>query len=95
MDTTGKGTINYRDFLTMMLGKSSSVLRLILLFEGKAKEQAADVAQSKVRFFLVLVVFPSRFARSLSVLTCACLLYADVQTQACARKEGLGLIVVI
>uniref|UniRef100_UPI00398E31DD allograft inflammatory factor 1-like n=1 Tax=Pristiophorus japonicus TaxID=55135 RepID=UPI00398E31DD len=28
-------TISYRDFVTMMLGKRSAVLRLIMVFEGK------------------------------------------------------------
>ncbi|XP_041048751.1 allograft inflammatory factor 1-like [Carcharodon carcharias] len=29
-------TISYRDFVTMMLGKRSAVLRLIMVFEGKS-----------------------------------------------------------
>ncbi|WAR06940.1 AIF1-like protein [Mya arenaria] len=33
------GTICYRDFISMMVGSKSSVLKLILLFEQKAKEQ--------------------------------------------------------
>ncbi|XP_062393848.1 allograft inflammatory factor 1-like [Sardina pilchardus] len=32
-------TINYTDFLNMMLGKRNAILRLILMYEGKAKEQ--------------------------------------------------------
>lgn len=32
-------TINYREFLDMMLGAKNSVLRLILLFEEKAKKE--------------------------------------------------------
>jgi allograft inflammatory factor 1 len=40
VDTTGKGVINFRDFLEMMLGKSSnSVLKKILMFEELAKEK--------------------------------------------------------
>ncbi|XP_069465379.1 allograft inflammatory factor 1-like [Ambystoma mexicanum] len=31
-------TICYRDFVTMMLGKKSAVLRLIMAFEGRARE---------------------------------------------------------
>jgi len=39
VDSDKSGTINYREFLEMMLGKNfqSSVLRLILLFEGMNK----------------------------------------------------------
>jgi allograft inflammatory factor 1 len=39
------GTINYREFLDMMLGSKNSVLRLILLFEEKAKKEK----ESKVK----------------------------------------------
>jgi len=40
VDTTGKGVINFRDFLEMMLGKSSnSVLKKILMFEEMMKEK--------------------------------------------------------
>jgi allograft inflammatory factor 1 len=38
VNKTDTGTINYREFLDMMLGSKSSVLRLILLFEEKAKK---------------------------------------------------------
>ncbi|KAK5605968.1 Casein kinase II subunit beta [Crenichthys baileyi] len=34
-----KDTISYHDFLNMMLGKRNAILKLILMFEGKAKEQ--------------------------------------------------------
>jgi len=37
VDLDKSGTINYSEFLNMMLGKMSSVLRLILLFEKKSK----------------------------------------------------------
>ncbi|XP_065067827.1 allograft inflammatory factor 1-like [Rhopilema esculentum] len=37
VDTRNSGTIDYKDFLTMMLGKKSSVLKLILMFEEKKK----------------------------------------------------------
>ncbi|XP_077986449.1 allograft inflammatory factor 1-like [Glandiceps talaboti] len=37
VDTTKSGTITYREFLAMMLGPKSSVLRIILKFEEKAK----------------------------------------------------------
>nr|ACJ65689.1 allograft inflamatory factor [Haliotis discus discus] len=37
VDTTNTGAINYVDFVKMMLGPKSSVLKLILMFEGKAK----------------------------------------------------------
>ncbi|CAH3037413.1 unnamed protein product, partial [Pocillopora meandrina] len=40
VDTTNSGTISYTEFLTMMLGKKSSVLKLILMFEEKKKEKA-------------------------------------------------------
>ncbi|XP_019619408.1 PREDICTED: allograft inflammatory factor 1-like isoform X2 [Branchiostoma belcheri] len=39
VDTTGRGVITYRDFLGMMLGSKSSVLKLILMFEEKRKEK--------------------------------------------------------
>ncbi|XP_065917444.1 allograft inflammatory factor 1-like [Dysidea avara] len=39
VDTNGSGTINYDEFLTMMLGKKSSILKLILMFEEKNKEK--------------------------------------------------------
>ncbi|XP_035670862.1 allograft inflammatory factor 1-like [Branchiostoma floridae] len=35
VDTTNGGVITYGDFLRMMLGKKSSVLKLILIFEEK------------------------------------------------------------
>ncbi|XP_067826032.1 allograft inflammatory factor 1-like [Heptranchias perlo] len=34
--TSGSETISYRAFVTMMLGKRSAVLRLIMMFEGKS-----------------------------------------------------------
>ncbi|XP_046556201.1 allograft inflammatory factor 1-like [Haliotis rubra] len=37
VDTTKSGTINYTDFVMMMLGNKSSVLKLILMFEEKVK----------------------------------------------------------
>jgi len=40
VDTDKSGTINYREFLEMMLGKQSSVLRLILQFEAMSKPKA-------------------------------------------------------
>jgi len=39
VDTTNNGTINYPDFLVMMLGGKASVLRMILMFEEKMKEK--------------------------------------------------------
>ncbi|XP_077454885.1 allograft inflammatory factor 1-like [Stigmatopora argus] len=36
---TSKETINYADFLDMMLGKRHAILKLILMFEGKNKEE--------------------------------------------------------
>ncbi|XP_003387413.1 PREDICTED: allograft inflammatory factor 1-like [Amphimedon queenslandica] len=49
VDTTKKGTINYPDFLTMMLGKKNSILKLILKFEEmkKEKERPKGVAPKK------------------------------------------------
>eukprot|EP01132_Coremiostelium_polycephalum_P004862 gene4862-6059_t len=38
VDSTGKGTINFRDFLQMMTGKKSSILQKILMFEDLAKK---------------------------------------------------------
>jgi allograft inflammatory factor 1 len=37
VDVSGSGTIEYEEFVLMMVGSSSSVLRLILLFEKKAQ----------------------------------------------------------
>ncbi|XP_022293618.2 allograft inflammatory factor 1-like [Crassostrea virginica] len=34
VDTTGSGTINYREFVLMMLGGKSTILKLILFFEN-------------------------------------------------------------
>ncbi|KAK6170215.1 hypothetical protein SNE40_018663 [Patella caerulea] len=39
VDTSNSGAINYKDFVQMMLGKKSSVLKLILIFEEKTKQQ--------------------------------------------------------
>lgn len=39
IDTTNTGSICYRDFITMMIGPKTSVLKLILLFEEKMKEK--------------------------------------------------------
>ncbi|KAF7665735.1 hypothetical protein LDENG_00132640, partial [Lucifuga dentata] len=36
---TAKETINYTDFLKMMLGKRNAILKLILMFEGMSKVQ--------------------------------------------------------
>nr|ABH10674.1 allograft inflammatory factor [Haliotis discus hannai] len=43
VDTTNTGAINYVDFVKMMLGPKSSVLKLILMFEGKAKPDEKPV----------------------------------------------------
>ncbi|XP_077987180.1 allograft inflammatory factor 1-like [Glandiceps talaboti] len=49
VDTTDSGTIAYNEFLTMMLGKKSSVLKLILKFEEKmnGKERPKGVAPKR------------------------------------------------
>lgn len=38
VDTNNSGTIGYNEFIQMMLGKKSSVLKLILMFEEKSKQ---------------------------------------------------------
>lgn len=38
VDTTGSGTISYREFLWMMLGGKKCILRLILFFESVGQE---------------------------------------------------------
>lgn len=43
VDTTDSGTISYREFLNMMLGNKSTVLKLILLFEEKTKAKEKPV----------------------------------------------------
>jgi len=45
VDKTNSGTIDYREFLDMMLGSKNSVLRLILLFEEKAKQEKATTSR--------------------------------------------------
>uniref|UniRef100_A0A1D5QC97 Allograft inflammatory factor 1 like n=1 Tax=Macaca mulatta TaxID=9544 RepID=A0A1D5QC97_MACMU len=37
-------TISYRDFVNMMLGKRSAVLKLVMMFEGKANESSPKPA---------------------------------------------------
>ncbi|XP_028612935.1 allograft inflammatory factor 1-like isoform X1 [Grammomys surdaster] len=37
-------TISYRDFVNMMLGKRSAVLKLVMMFEGKANETSPKPA---------------------------------------------------
>ncbi|KAI6658091.1 Allograft inflammatory factor 1 [Oopsacas minuta] len=39
VDTNDSGTIHYHEFLTMMLGKKNSILKIILMFEEKKKEK--------------------------------------------------------
>lgn len=39
VDTTNSGTITYEEFLHMMLGKKSSILKKILMFEALMKEK--------------------------------------------------------
>ncbi|GFN93634.1 allograft inflammatory factor-1 [Plakobranchus ocellatus] len=39
VDSHNQGAINYTDFVRMMLGPKSSVLKIILLFEGLGKPQ--------------------------------------------------------
>jgi allograft inflammatory factor 1 len=39
VDISGSGTIEYEEFVLMMIGSSSSVLRLILLFEKLSKKE--------------------------------------------------------
>ncbi|KAK5581468.1 hypothetical protein RB653_001501 [Dictyostelium firmibasis] len=49
VDSTGKGAINFRDFIKMMTGKTSSILQKILMFEemGKKAEQPKGIPQKK------------------------------------------------
>ena len=39
VDTNDSGTINYREFVQMMLGPKKSILRMILMFEEMGKEK--------------------------------------------------------
>ncbi|XP_045901697.1 allograft inflammatory factor 1-like isoform X2 [Micropterus dolomieu] len=49
---TSKDTISYNDFLNMMLGKRNAILKLILMFESKGKEQEAkDVGPPRRKTF--------------------------------------------
>ncbi|XP_038063878.1 allograft inflammatory factor 1-like [Patiria miniata] len=49
VDTNHSGTINYNEFIEMMLGKKNSVLKIILMFEEKkkGKEQPTGVPPKK------------------------------------------------
>eukprot|EP01101_Sappina_pedata_P010847 TRINITY_DN6948_c0_g1_i1.p2 TRINITY_DN6948_c0_g1~~TRINITY_DN6948_c0_g1_i1.p2 ORF type:complete len:162 (-),score=82.55 TRINITY_DN6948_c0_g1_i1:72-527(-) len=49
VDTTGRGVITFLDFLQMMLGGSSSILKKILMFEelGKEKEKPKGLPAKK------------------------------------------------
>jgi len=47
VDNDKDGEISYLEFLQMMLGKQSSVLRLILMFENKAKAETDSMQVSK------------------------------------------------
>jgi allograft inflammatory factor 1 len=49
VDSNNSGTITFDEFLVMMLGSKSSVLRLILMYEamGKKKEQPTGVAPKR------------------------------------------------
>ncbi|KAH3725354.1 hypothetical protein DPMN_051188 [Dreissena polymorpha] len=49
IDSTNSGTICYRDFVMMMIGPKSSILKLILMFEqkGKEKEKPTGVAPKR------------------------------------------------
>ncbi|XP_065174442.1 allograft inflammatory factor 1-like [Sycon ciliatum] len=49
VDTNNSGTIHYPEFLDMMLGKRSTILKIILMFEAmnKEKEQPKGVAPKK------------------------------------------------
>ncbi|EAL65644.1 calcium-binding protein [Dictyostelium discoideum AX4] len=49
VDSTGKGAINFRDFIKMMTGKTSSILQKILMFEemGKKSEQPKGIPQKR------------------------------------------------
>ncbi len=49
VDTNNSGTINYNEFIEMMLGKKNSVLKIILMFEEKkkGKEKPAGVPPKK------------------------------------------------
>lgn len=39
IDLDGTGTVSYREFLRMMLGNKSSIMKIILMFEEKNKEK--------------------------------------------------------
>ncbi|XP_065829321.1 allograft inflammatory factor 1-like [Oscarella lobularis] len=39
VDTNNSGTIHYHEFLNMMLGKRSTILKLILMFEAMKEEK--------------------------------------------------------
>jgi len=47
VDTTNSGTITYREFLQMMLGKENSVLKMILMFEALKQKSNQDSPRPK------------------------------------------------
>jgi len=53
VDTTKSGTITYREFLQMMLGKENSVLKMILMFEALKEKNDEDLPPKPKRVIVV------------------------------------------
>ncbi|XP_033099142.1 allograft inflammatory factor 1-like [Anneissia japonica] len=51
VDLDGTGTINYHEYVQMMLGKKNSILRIILMFEEKSKEKPGPSGVAPVKRF--------------------------------------------
>ncbi|XP_071948369.1 allograft inflammatory factor 1-like [Antedon mediterranea] len=49
VDLDGSGTINYHEYVQMMLGKKNSILRIILMFEEKSKEKPGPSGPPSVK----------------------------------------------
>jgi len=53
VDTTKSGTITYREFLQMMLGKENSVLKMILMFEALKEKNDEELPPKPKRVIVV------------------------------------------
>nr|ACO40483.2 allograft inflammatory factor 1 [Sterechinus neumayeri] len=51
IDLNGSGTINFREFVQMMLGGKTSIMRMILMFEEKNKEKEKPVGPPPKKSF--------------------------------------------
>jgi allograft inflammatory factor 1 len=76
VDSTGKGTINFRDFLKMMTGAKSSILKKILMFEELAKQQNPEPPKGAPPKKSLSQVH-SLYLRSLTKFSCHRVIYIE------------------